>query len=134
MAIRTVYDDIEIRGAKVSVKPSAPDAGRGDIYATLIISNRSRHTFRKGRIVNKINDVGEENTTKVIVWPYGPTKKQILMLQDTDIPRDIKFVQLQVMFYDPKKERGLNSGGKIYNVDFTGAEVEYLDYAGDYIE
>ena len=51
------------------------------------------------------------------------------MLQDTDIPRDIKVVQLQVMFYDPKKERGLNSGGKIYNVDFTGAEVEYLDYA-----
>jgi hypothetical protein len=128
MAIKTVYDEIEIRGAKVTVKPNTPDGERGDIYATLILNNKGRHTFRKGRIVNKTNDVGEENATKVLVWPFGPTKKEILMLSDTDVPRDIKNVELQVMFYDPKKERGLNSGGKIYRVDFTGAEVEYLDY------
>jgi len=128
MAIKTVYDEIEIRGGKVIVKPTTPDNSRGDIHAMLILNNKGRHTFRKAHIVNKTNDVGEETTAKVIVWPFGPTKKEILMLKDVDIPRDIKNVKLQVMFFDPKKERGLNSGGKIFTVDFTGAEVEYLDY------
>ena len=120
--IPTVYDELDIRAVKLRVAPTA--RRRGDVYATLAINNKGRHIFRRGTIVNKVG-LHLEGQTRVCVWPFGPTRKEILMLKDAEVPYKIKQAEMRILFYDPGFERGLNVGGKFYDLDFKDAEVEY---------
>tara|TARA_Y100000310_G_scaffold171070_1_gene171218 strand:+ start:1125 stop:1499 length:375 start_codon:yes stop_codon:yes gene_type:complete len=123
MPPKTAYDDLDIRGIKLRVERLGDN--RGNVFATLVINNKGRQMFRKGRLVVKVAP-HQENQTGVWVWPYGPTTKEIMILRDSEVPRIIKAVDLQMLFFDPSKERGLSVGGRIFDrVDFSEAEVEF---------
>jgi hypothetical protein len=122
--VRTVYDDLEIRGIKITA--FYKDGKKGDIMAHLVINNKGRQNFRKGTIVNKVGN-HLENQTRVWVFPFGPVTKEIVMLKNVEIPNKIEEIKLRLLFFDPSKERGLSVGGKVFEIDFTDAEVEYLE-------
>tara|TARA_Y100000310_G_C20610262_1_gene777639 strand:+ start:192 stop:572 length:381 start_codon:yes stop_codon:yes gene_type:complete len=122
---QSAYDDLEIKGVKITVVRTDPRMNFGDVFATLVINNKGRHSFLRGRIVNKIAN-SQENQTGVMVLPYGPTTKKITMLKNVELPYRITDVQLQVLFYQSSWERGMNVGGKMFDVDFSEAEVEYV--------
>lgn len=124
MTIHSVYDDLEVKGSRLRIQRG--EGNRGDIYATVVFNNKGRHTFKWGTIVNKTAP-WEEAQTRIWVWPFGPTKKEVLMLHDTELPRTVNEVDFQILFFDRSKERGLSVGGKIFDVNFKGAEVEYFD-------
>jgi hypothetical protein len=119
--VPSVYDDLTIRPVKITVSPTS--RRRADVYATLVINNKGRRFFRKAKIVSKIGP-HEERQTSVAVWPFGPTKKEVLMLKDTEIPYSIQEAEMRILFYDPSFERGLSMGGKFYDIDFSEIEVE----------
>jgi len=119
----SVYDYISIKGSRVQVQRNGN--GLANVSVTLVINNNSRHLFRSGRIVVK-QTPHKEVQTSLWVWPFGPTTKEIQILRDTEVPRTINNLDLQVLFYDPSKERGLSVGGKMFDVDFSNAEVEYF--------
>ena len=104
MAPKTAYDDLDIRGIKLRVERLGDN--RGNVFATLVINNKGRQMFRKGRIVVKVSP-HQERRFGIWVWPYGPSKKEIMILKNADVPRIIKEVSLQLLFFDPTKERGL---------------------------
>ncbi|MDP6413817.1 MAG: hypothetical protein QGG54_02065 [Gammaproteobacteria bacterium] len=119
----SLYDSISIKGTKVRVQRNGK--GLSSVYVTLAINNNSRHLFRGGRLVVK-QAPHKEVQTSVWVWPFGPTEKEIQILRNAEVPWTVKNLELQVLFYDPAKERGLSVGGKIFDVDFSNAEVEYF--------
>jgi hypothetical protein len=120
-AYPSVYDDLTIQPVKI--RTVSTGRRRADVYATLVINNKGRHLFRKAKIVSKIGP-HEERQTSLIVWPFGPTKKEILMLKDTETPHLIKEAEMRILFFDPTFERGLSVGGKFFDIDFDKVEVE----------
>lgn len=117
----SVYDELDIKPIKIRMATTG--RRRADVYVTLMINNKGRHLFRKAKIVSKVGP-HQEQQTSLVVWPFGPVKKEILMLKDSDVPHSIKKAEMRILFFDPSFERGLSVGGKFFDIGFNDVEVE----------